>query len=239
MLLKSSLASNPAQRPQQQLALALLHRAAGDLDVLGDHRVAHLRDRQAVGVQLLDVDDDVDLAGAGAGDGDWPTPLTVWIARDTCLSAISVSVRRLIASDDDHQRDHRIGVGIDLGDHRRQQLRRNHLDRRGHFLADVVGGVVQVALEDEAHRDRAAALVDAGRQLVDAGDAADRLFHRLDDRGGNLVRARPGQRQRHVHRRGIGARKQIDAEIAEGEDPEHHQRHHQHRGEDRPTDADF
>ena len=30
----------------------------------------------------------------------WPTPLTVWIARDTCLSASSVSVRRLIASDD-------------------------------------------------------------------------------------------------------------------------------------------
>jgi hypothetical protein len=30
----------------------------------------------------------------------WPTPLTVWIARDTCLSATSVSVLRLIASDD-------------------------------------------------------------------------------------------------------------------------------------------
>src|SRR3954462_1986132 len=30
----------------------------------------------------------------------WPTPLTVWIERETCLSAISVSVRRLIASDD-------------------------------------------------------------------------------------------------------------------------------------------
>src|SRR4051794_458105 len=29
-----------------------------------------------------------------------PTPLTVWIERETCLSAISVSVRRLIASDD-------------------------------------------------------------------------------------------------------------------------------------------
>src|SRR3954466_3151028 len=29
-----------------------------------------------------------------------PTPLTVWMARETCLSAISVRVRRLIASDD-------------------------------------------------------------------------------------------------------------------------------------------
>ncbi len=30
----------------------------------------------------------------------WPTPLTVWMTRDICLSAISVSVRRLIESDD-------------------------------------------------------------------------------------------------------------------------------------------
>src|SRR5437773_1768795 len=30
----------------------------------------------------------------------WPTPLTVWIAREICLSASSVSVRRLIPSDD-------------------------------------------------------------------------------------------------------------------------------------------
>ena len=32
-----------AERAQQQLALALLDRAAGNLDVLGDDRVAHLR----------------------------------------------------------------------------------------------------------------------------------------------------------------------------------------------------
>ena len=35
-------------RPQQQLPFALLDRAARDLDVLGDHRVAHLGERQAV-----------------------------------------------------------------------------------------------------------------------------------------------------------------------------------------------
>ena len=59
-----------AERAQQQLALALLDRAAGNLDVLGDDRVAHLGHRQPVRVQLLDVDDDVDLAGAAAGEAD-------------------------------------------------------------------------------------------------------------------------------------------------------------------------
>src|SRR5207237_2605513 len=56
------------ERPQQQLAVALLDGAAGDLDVLGDDGVFDLRDRQAVRIQFLDVDDDVDLAGAAAGD---------------------------------------------------------------------------------------------------------------------------------------------------------------------------
>ena len=69
MLLKSSAASTRPERAQQQLPLALLDRAAGDLDVLGDDGVAHLGHRQAVGVQLLDVDDDVDLAGAAAARG--------------------------------------------------------------------------------------------------------------------------------------------------------------------------
>ena len=70
MSLKSCGGVDAAERPQQQLPLALLDRAARDLDVLGDDRVAHLGHRQAVRVQLLDVDDDVDLAGAAAGEAD-------------------------------------------------------------------------------------------------------------------------------------------------------------------------
>ena len=59
------------------------------------------------------------------------------------------------------------------------------------------------------------------------------------DRRRHLVRARAGQRQRHVDGRRIGLREQIDAEVAEREDAEHDQRHHEHRGEDRPADAEF
>ena len=100
MSLNSCGGIDAAERPQQQLALALLDRAAGDLDVLRDQRVAYLRNRQPVGVQLLDVDDDVDFPGAAAGRLTSPTPLTVWMTRAICLSANSVSERRLIPSDE-------------------------------------------------------------------------------------------------------------------------------------------
>ena len=51
--------------------------------------------------------------------------------------------------------------------------------------------------------------------------------------------AAPGQPERHVDGRRIGLREQIDAEIAEREDAQHDERHHEHRGEDRPPDAEF
>ena len=101
MSLKSVGGVDAAERAQQQLPLALLDRAAGDLDVLGDQRVAHLGHRQPVRVQLLDVDDDVDLAGAAAGEADLADAVDRLDrrARSACRSS-SVSVRRLIASDD-------------------------------------------------------------------------------------------------------------------------------------------
>ncbi len=55
----------------------------------------------------------------------WPTPLTVSMARLTCLSASSVSVRRLIVLRRQDERHDRVGVGIDLLDDRRQHLRRH------------------------------------------------------------------------------------------------------------------
>ena len=84
-----------------------------------------------------------------------------------------------------------------------------------------------------------AALVDVRRHLVDAGDAAERVLDRLDDRRRHLVRAGARQLDRHVDRGRIGLRKQIDAEVAERKDAEHHERHDEHRGEDRPADAEF
>ena len=43
----------------------------------------------------------------------------------------------------------------------------------------------------------------------------------------------PGKQHRHVDRGGVGLREQVDAEFPERKDAEHHERHHQHRGEAR------
>ena len=139
-----------------------------------------------------------------------------------------------------HDGHHRVGVGIDLLDHRRQQLRRDVLQRARDLFTHVVRRVVDVALEHELHRDLTLALADPHRRhLVDARDAAQRLLERLDDGAGHLVGARAGKLDGDVHRRGIGARKQIDAEIAEREDAEDHEGHDEHRGKDRAANAQF
>ena len=230
---------DPAERAQQQLALALLDRAARDLDVLGDESVAHLAHRQLVRVQLLDVDDDVDLARAAAGEADLADAVDrLDDARDLLVGDLGERAQAHRVRRDD-QRHHRVGVRIDLGDDRRQQLRRHAADGARHLLAHVVGGVVEVPLEDEADGDLAAAFGNARLDLVDPGHAADRLFHRLDDRRRHLVGARAGQEQRDAHRRRVRLREEVDAEAAEGERAQHDERHDQHRREHRTADAEF
>src|SRR3989442_461834 len=62
---------------------------------------------------------------------------------------------------------------------------------------------------------------------------------RFDGPLSDFVGARAGQLDPDVHRRGIGLRKQVDPEVAEGEEADNHERHHEHRGEDRATHAQF
>ena len=49
----------------------------------------------------------------------------------------------------------------------------------------------------------------------------------------------PGSEQRDAHGGGVGLGEEIDAEAAEREHPEDHERHDQHRREDRAADAEF
>ena len=228
-----------AEGAKQQLPLALLHRAARNLDVLSHHGIAHLADRQPIRAQLLDVDDDVNLAGTTS------TEIDLADAVDGLDGAADLLVGQLRQRSQAHRRgrhDERkdgVGVGIDLGDHRRQQLRRRALDGPGHFFADVVRGIVEVPLEHEADGDPRLAFGDARLDLVDTRHAADRFLHRLDDRARDLVGAGTGELQLHAHGRRVGFREEIHAEIAEREQPEHDQRQHEHRRGHGPADAEF
>ena len=196
-------------------------------------------DRQAVRVELLDVHDDVDLAGAPAGETHFADAVHgLDHAGDLLVGQLGerAQAHRVGGHDERH---HRIRVRIDLGDDRREQRRRHAADGAGDLLADVVGRVVEVALEDEPDRDLAPAFRDPRLDFVDPGDAADGLFHRLDDRRRHLVRARARHGQGDADRRGIGFREQVHAESLERHRPEHHERHHEHRRKHRTADAEL
>jgi len=177
-----------AQRPQAHLPGALFDRAAGDLDVLLLNRVAHLPDGQAAGVELLDVHHDVDLTGAAAAERDRANAVYRF---ERALHLLvgdfrERADRHLLRRQDD--RHDRVGVGVGLLDDGRQDFRRDRPHGPRHLFAHVVGGVVEVALEHEAHRDvRRATRLYVRLELVDAGDAAQRVLHRHDDRRGHLV----------------------------------------------------
>ena len=161
------------------------------------------------------------------------------MTRAICLSVSSVSVRRLIESDETMSDITGSASGSTLVMTGGSSSGGGALDRAGHLLADVIGRVVEVALEDEPDGDPGRAFGDARLNLVDAGDAADGLFHRLDDGGGDFVRAGAGQAQLHADCRRVRFRKEIDAEVAEREQTQHDQRHHEHRRGDGPADAEF
>ena len=229
-----------AHGPQQDFGLPLLDGAPWRLDVLRHDCIAHVGDRQPVGVQLLKIDDDVHFAGATAADRHLADAVDGFDrALDLLVGDLGQrpQAHRLGRHDDGH---HRIGVGIDLLDDGRQHLRRHAFQAAGDFFTDVVRGVVDVALEHELDGDLRAAFVDPlRRHLVDAGDAAERLLHRFDDGAGHLVGAGAGKLQRDGDGRRIGLWKQVHAQVAEREDAEDHERHDQHRGEDRTPDAEF
>ena len=99
--------------------------------------------------------------------------------------------------------------------------------------------VVDVAIQVERGDDDRSALPGDRAQLVDAFDCVDDFFDRLRDRGLHFFRrsarqGRPNGNGRQIHRG-----KAIDAETKVTRRADHHQRQHDHRGEDRPADADF
>ena len=192
-------------------------------------------------VQLLDVHDDVDLAGPAAAQ----IHLADAVHRlDRALHLLVGDLRqrpqahRVRRHDDRHDR---IGIGIDLRDDRRQQLRtarapsRSATFSRTSLAASLMSRsrtnlIVMFALPSVMRPDVISSM---------PGDAAERFFDRLDDRRRHLVRAGAGQRSSDVDGRRIGLREQIDAEVAEREDPEHHERHDEHRREHGPADAEL
>src|SRR5438105_4623299 len=70
----------------------------------------------------------------------------------------------------DHQRDHRIGIGIGLLNNRRKNIWRQVSKRAGNFFANVLGCAFDLALEQECASDSRAALGRLGTYLIETAD---------------------------------------------------------------------
>ncbi len=73
-----------------------------------------------------------------------------------------------------------------LGDDRRQRVAREAIYGGGYFFADVLGGAVDIAFEDERARDVGKTFAGVDGDFVNAADAGDGVFERKNDAGDNF-----------------------------------------------------
>ena len=168
----------------------------------------------------------------------WPTPSELSRRRRSTLSANSVMSRTglsavtatVITGD---------AVGIELLhrrlQHRARQQRNDAVDAIAHFLRRDVGVLLELERDDDL-RD---ALGRGRAERVDAADRVDRLFDLVGDLGLDLLGRGAGQPRRHRDRGDVDVGEAIDAEPAEGEEPDDGQREDEHPGEDRALDAEL
>jgi hypothetical protein len=223
----------------RELALDAFDAAGGDFDVLFAQRVLDVGRRQVVRRQPLAVEPDAhgELAVAedahvgGAGQG-------LQARLDDAAGDVGDFQRRMLVGGKGHP-DHRVGVGLDLGDHRFVDGLRQSGAHPGDTVAHVGGGRIGIALDLETHRNLAVLGARDGRQHIDAFDAGQRILQRLgdlrlDDFGGRAAVGRVDGDHRLVDLR-IFAHRQPGV----GNDPDQHHREAHHGGEHRALDAEF
>ena len=160
-----------------------------------------------------------------------PTPSTVSSTRLICLSAISVVSRRLRSPATTTESTGSASGsafwmtgGRMLGGRSRKRPR--------HLLAHVLGRALDVALEHELAGDARAAfgldleLSSSMPLMVDSASSSGSTTWVVISSG-----VAPGQVDGDVDGGGIGAREEIDAEVAEREDAQHDQERDQHHRE--------
>ena len=144
--------------------------------------------------------------------------------------------RRARARDDECQ--HRRGVRIGLGDDRRQRILREVARGGADFVAHVLRGALDIALEHERDIQVGAARIRARPQLVDAVDGVDGFLERLGELCLDFLGAGAGELNVHVDHRHVGLRHQVEAELPVREPPDDDDRRRDHDGEHRALDAD-
>ena len=139
----------------------------------------------------------------------------------------------------DRDRHDRRSVRIELFNRRLLDVVRQIGQRAVDLVANVLRGSVQIALQLECHEDEGNPFGRSRTQFINAADGVDGLFDLVGDLGLDLLRRGARQPGGDGDGRKFDSREALDRQPVVREDAQHHQRHDEHRGEDRTTDTNF
>src|SRR5262249_50868371 len=227
-----------AERAQRQRAVGLFDAAPGHFQVLSPERLFDLRDGQVVSPQLVAVEIDVDLALAPADDQNLADAVDRFDLTPQRLVGVLGHLAQAAVRRDRDGHDRR-GVRVELFNRRLLDVVRQIRQRAVDLVANVLGGFVKVALQLESHEDQRDAFGRGRTQFVNAADGVDGLFDLVGDLGLDLLRRGARQSRGDGNGREFDTREALYRQPVIREDAQYHQRHYEHRGEDRATDTNF
>ena len=228
---------HPSPGADRQVLRSLLEPASRNLDVLRLQRPGDLRHGEVVGAQTVGIEPQVDLPAAAAnhqhladaGHG---------------LEAAAQHLVRVLRDLLDRPRgghrepEHRRRVHVHLLDDRLQDRARQQRQDAVDLVAHLLGGHVDVLLEQERCRHERYAFGGRRAQLVQAADGVDGFFNLVGDLGFDLLRRGPGLPRRDHDRGEIDLREPVDSQLRVPERADHGERQHEDRREHRPSHAE-
>jgi hypothetical protein len=229
---------DPAARAQRERAAALLDAPGRNFDVLRGERPIDVDDREPEFLQPRRVDEHVNLPPPAAQDGhladaaDGLEPAAQDLVGE--LGDVAhVVVRR------QGERQHGGGVGVELGDRGRVDARRQRRQDLADLVAHLLGGDLDVFLEDERDVHLADALDRDRAQLVDAADGVDGGLELVGNLELDLFGGRAGRQRRDGDGGEVDLGKSVEAEPSVRKGPHHRQDENDDRREDRASDANL
>ncbi len=228
-----------AGNADRELAVRRLDAAGRQLDVLGAERALDVARSDAGGREAVPPQPDPHRVAAAAREANAGHSRH----RRELVDEVTLGVVGQFESVADRAREVQpvddVAVRVDLDDLGRIDLVRQLLEYAGHAVADVVGGGVDVAADDELDRHLRAAVGRLGRDLVDALDTADRVLDDLRDAGLDDAGRRAQIVGLDADDRGVDVGELAHAEARQADDAEHDDDEVEDGREDRTADREI
>ena len=225
-----------ALSPQRDRLRALIHPAAGDLDVLRLKGPRDIGDGHVVGTQPIGVEPDVHLALTSADDEHLAHAAKAFdLPPQDLVRVLGDVTDRLVRAE--RQREDGRRVGVELGDarllNRLGQQRKDAVD----LVAHLLGSHVAVLVEHERDDDLRDALGRRRGQRVDSADRVDGFLDLVRDFRFDLLGRGSGLHRGHSHGGEVDLRIAIHAELEERKRPDDRQRQDQDARKYRTTNT--